>query len=94
MLGDEQATFTQQQGVTVGRRACHGIGRQQAGGAGTVFHHHLLAELRAQSRREQTRHRVHATAGRIADEQADRVRGVVLGQRGRSRRRQCDGAQQ
>jgi len=57
------ADAAEQEHVAVGRRFCHAVGADDAGGGADVLHDHLLAQALAELRREDSRHDIERVAG-------------------------------
>ena len=81
-----RAGRSHQQGVAVGRRLGDELDRDDRLRARPVLDDHRLPEALGQLRREQARDEVVAAAGRVADDDPDRLRRVVL-----RRRAGCEG---
>jgi len=57
------ADAAEQEHVAVGRRLCHAVGADDAGGGADVLDDHLLAQAVAEIRREHAPHDVERAAG-------------------------------
>ena len=64
------------QGVAVGRRTRHALGRHDGAGTGFVFNHHRLAQALAELLAQQTRHDINAATGRVRHHDANGLDGV------------------
>src|SRR5207249_9764389 len=73
-----RAAVADDEAVAVGRLPGGEVHADRAGGAGLGLDDHLLAPEVAQLGAEYARHQVRAAAGRIGDDQLDRLGGIGL----------------
>ena len=83
----ERSRRAHQDRVTVGRGLGDDVGADIAARAGPVVDHHLLREAHGESLRDRARDDVGAAARGKGHDEADRLRGVGIGRRGRAQRR-------
>ena len=68
----------EEQRVAVGRALDEGTRADEAGAAGAVVDHDLLAERACKFLRDDARHGVDAAAGRIGHDESDGAGGIIL----------------
>jgi hypothetical protein len=83
-IGRDDAAVGDQEGVAIGRRSHQRADRSRGAAAGTVLHHHRLADPLLQMLADDARHRVRQPARCVGNDKADglvRVWGFGVGLR-------------